>query len=252
MLTAAGLAKIDPIVNAFQQIPLMYRSLDEVDFVRSRLDSTISQRLREKGFVVLFWGDAGWLRFFSKAEGLRPHEFEQMKFFVSASNADEVDLMTKAGWTPVPLELSDALTGLRTGMVEVLPTVPFHALAGQFYTTTPHMLELNWAPLVGAMVVTADLWDQLPPESRDCLRLAAEEAGENIKARGRKENDDAVAAMRNKHGLQVHSVSPALEAEWRETARVFWPLIRGSLVPAEIFDEVERLLVEYRSSAPSQ
>jgi TRAP-type C4-dicarboxylate transport system substrate-binding protein len=102
------------------------------------------------------------------------------------------------------------------------------------------------------MVVTTDLWDQLLPASRKCLRLAAEEAGESIKARGRQENEEAVEAMRNKHGLQVHPVPPTLEAEWRETAQVFWPLIRGSLVPAEIFDEVERLLVEYRSSEPSQ
>ena len=31
---------------------------------------------------------------------------------------------------------------------------PFFALASQVYTPAPHMLELKWAPLVGALVVT--------------------------------------------------------------------------------------------------
>jgi hypothetical protein len=44
-------------------------------------------------------------------------------------------------------------------------------------------------------------------------------------------------------------VSPEVEAEWRRTAEEFYPAIRGRLVPAEFFDEVRRLLAEYRAQA---
>ena len=51
--------------------------------------------------------------------------------------------------------------------------------------------------------------------------------------------------MRNR-GLKVQSVTPEIEAEWRKLAEGFYPQIRGKIVPADIFDEVVRLLQEYR------
>jgi hypothetical protein len=49
-------------------------------------------------------------------------------------------------------------------------------------------------------------------------------------------------------GLTVHSVQPDLEAEWRKAAEAFYPKLRGGLVPADIFDEVVRLLKEHRAA----
>src|SRR3990172_12638165 len=63
-LTAVGLREIDLAVSAMGQMPMMFRSLDELDYVRSRLEPVIDRRLAERGFVVLFWADAGWVRFF--------------------------------------------------------------------------------------------------------------------------------------------------------------------------------------------
>ena len=47
-------------------------------------------------------------------------------------------------------------------------------------------------------------------------------------------------------GLKVQPVTPEMEAEWRKVAEGFYPQIRGKIVPAEIFDEVVRLVQEYR------
>jgi hypothetical protein len=47
----------------------------------------------------------------------------------------------------------------------------------------------------------------------------------------------------------VQAVTPEAEAEWRRQAEQLYPMIRGKLVPAERFDEVQRLLREYRADA---
>jgi TRAP-type C4-dicarboxylate transport system, periplasmic component len=59
LLTAVGLSDIDPSVQALQSIPMFFRSLAEVDYVGEKLRPRLEKRLREKGFVVLFWADAG-------------------------------------------------------------------------------------------------------------------------------------------------------------------------------------------------
>ena len=49
-------------------------------------------------------------------------------------------------------------------------------------------------------------------------------------------------------GLTVQYVTPELEADWRKAAEAFYPKIKGRLVPADVFEEVEWQLNSYRAS----
>jgi TRAP-type C4-dicarboxylate transport system substrate-binding protein len=247
MLTVAGLMLIDDSVSGLQNMPLMFQSLEELDFVRERLRASLEKKLLDKGFVVLFWADAGWVQFFSKRPARQPEECRKMKTFVWAGHQRSIDLMKSLGLDVVPLEFTDTLIGLQTGLIEAVPTIPTYALAGQYYSQTKYMLRLNWVPLVGATVVTKKAWDAVPEGSRAALLQAAEEAGAEIRKRGREENEEAIAAMQ-KRGLQVHELKPEELVEWRKYAESVHPRIRGEVVPADMFDEVQQLLKEYRAS----
>jgi TRAP-type C4-dicarboxylate transport system substrate-binding protein len=117
------------------------------------------------------------------------------------------------------------------------------------YKPAPYMLEVNWAPLVGATVITRKAWDAVPAEARGEMLKAAQEAGVQIKAKSRAESDESVVAMK-KLGLKVQPATPEIETEWRKFAEGFYPQIRGKVVPADLFDEVVRLLQEYRKGKP--
>jgi TRAP-type C4-dicarboxylate transport system substrate-binding protein len=246
-ITITGLQEIDPAVTALQEIPMMFRSLEEVEYVRSHFEPTLERLLAAKGFVVLFWADAGWVRYFSRTAALHPDDFKSLKTFVTAGDIEHFDLLKAAGHAPVALDWSDALTSLQTGMIDVVPTIPYYALAGQLYTVANHLLEINWVPLVGATIISKKTWDRLPATTQARLREAALEAGTQFQAAGRKENDEAVAAMRER-GLTIVPVPPAVAGEWRAMAEDFYPRIRGSMVPADMFDEVARLVARYRSA----
>jgi TRAP-type C4-dicarboxylate transport system substrate-binding protein len=246
VLTVTGLSEIDPSVSALQKMPLMFRSLDEAAYVRTKLAPELERRLAEKGFVVLFWTDAGWVRFFSKEQVILPQDFKKIKIVVSAGDNDQYEVIKGLGFNPVLLEWSDTLTGLQTGMVDSLATVPLHALTSQFYQVTHHMLEVNWLPLVGALIVTKPSWDALPQAEREAMLHAASECGQEFQNQGRQENQEALEAMR-KRGLQVHAVGPEVEKEWRRFAESTYSKVRGRIVPADTFDEVVQILREYRT-----
>jgi TRAP-type transport system periplasmic protein len=246
MLTVVGLSEIDDSVSALQKMPLVFRSWEELDHVRERLRPGLEQRFLDKGFVVLAWGDAGWVRFFSREPARRPADYRRMKVFAWAGDNPQADIMKALGYQPVVLEISDILPGLQTGMIGMVPSTPFWALTLQFYAQAPHMLELNWAPLVGAIVVTRKAWDAMSPAGRQALRQAGERVGTELRALSRREQEASVAAMQ-KRGLRVQPVSAELEAEWREAAERMYPMIRGRMVPAALFDEVLRTLEAYRA-----
>jgi len=250
MLSMNGLAGIDKSINALQDMPMMFRSLDEVEYVRGKMRPVLEKHLAERGFVALFWGDMGWVRFFSKDAAAHPTQFMRMKLFTWAGDNEQLDLMKGMGFNAVPLETADILPGLQTGLINAVDTAPLYALAGQFYGPCPHMLELNYAPLGGATVITQKAWESLPAAAQQVLLSTAGEAGAEITRRSRTESDQAVEAMK-KRGLTIQPATPEIEAEWRALAEGIYPKIRGSMVPEAEFDEVRRLLDEYRKTAPA-
>lgn len=247
LLTVAGLSEIEPGVSGLQNVPMRFHSLDEVDYVGSKMRPMFAERMAKAGFVVLFWGDTGWVRFFSKQPMLTPEDLKKTKMFTWAGNPEFTAMLKSGGLQPVPLETADIVPMLDTGLITSVSLPPFVALAAQVYSRAPHMLELNWAPLTGAMVIRKAVWDKIPAEAKETLLKAAEEAGRSNTTQGRAESDKAVQAMKDK-GLTVHKVTPEMELQWRKASEEFYPKIRGKLIPEEIFGEVERLLTEYRAT----
>jgi len=246
LLSVVGLQEIEPSIAALQVIPLLFRNWDEVDYVREKMRAGMEKKFLDKGFVVLAWGDAGWVRFFSKDAAVRPDDFKKMKFFAWGSEPGQQAIMKSLGYTPVPLETSDILPAIQTGMISVVPSTPYFALATQIYATAPHMLEINWAPIVGALVVTKKSWDEMSPSTQSAVRVASEKAGVQIRAKARQEVEEAVEAMK-KRGLTVNRPTPEQMREWNDLAEKLYPRIRGTMVPAETFDEVMSHLKDFRA-----
>jgi len=246
LLSVVGLREIEPSIAALQSMPLLFRNWEEVDYVREKMRPAMEKKFLDKGFVVLAWGDAGWVRFFSKEAAVRPDDYKRMKFFAWGSEPDQQAIMKSLGYTPVPLETTDILPAIQTGMINVVPSTPYFALATQVYNTAPHMLEINWAPIVGALVVTRKAWDDMSPAVQQAVRTASDKAGAQIRIKARQEVEEAVDAMK-KRGLTVHKPNADQMKEWNELAEKLYPRIRGTMVPAETFDEVMAHLKTYRA-----
>jgi TRAP-type C4-dicarboxylate transport system substrate-binding protein len=246
LLSVVGLREIEPSITALQNLPLLFRSWEELDYVREKMRPAMEKKFFDKGFVVLGWGDAGWVRFFSKDAAVRPDDYKRMKFFAWGSEQEQQAIMKSLGYTPVPLETADILPSIQTGMINVVPSTPYFALASQVYNTAPHMLEINWAPIVGALVVTSKAWDAMTPEAQVALRTAGDKAGLQMRTQARKEVDEAVDAMK-KRGLVVHTPNASEMKEWNALAEGLYPRIRGSMVPADTFDEVFKHVKAYRA-----
>ncbi len=246
LLSVVGLREIEPSIAALQNMPLMFKSWEEVDYVREKMRPAMEKKFLDKGFVVLAWGDAGWVRFFSKEPAVRPDDFKKMKFFAWGSEIEQQEIMKSLGYTPVPLETGDILPSIQTGMINAVPSTPYFALATQIYTTASNMLELNWAPIVGALIITKKAWDELTPEGQAAVREAGAKAGVQLRAKARQEVDDAVEAMK-KRGLKVNKPNAEQMQEWNTLADNLYPRVRGKMVPADTFDEVVGHLKAFRA-----
>lgn len=246
LISAVGLAQIDRSVTCLQLMPMAFHDWREVDYVREKIAGDLEARLRDKGFEVLFWADAGWVRYFSKAPALHPADLKPMKMFVWSGEPQQLTLLRGMGYLPISLETEQILPALSTGMIEVVPVPPFLANALQYNRYANHMIDMNWVPIVGAAIVRRDTWEKLAPALQQELRKIAALTGEKLRLRAREEDEEAIAAMQ-KRGLVVHKLTPETAKAWRSLAESAYPQIRGAMVPADLFDRVLAHVAEFRA-----
>ncbi len=246
MLTAVGLGQIDRAVTALQFFPLMFRDWDDVDRVRDRLQPDLEARLRKAGYVVMFWADAGWVRYFSNKPIKNLRDLKAMRVYASSGDPETVEIF-KEFYTPVVLEPDQILLGLRNGMIDALPVPAFLANFNQVPTYAPYMLDLRWAPVTGALVLTERAWKQLDPKTQAWLKQTSDRAGHEMRRASRLEDEETVQAMKDKMGLKVTTLTPEAEKEWRAEVARRYPLLRDTLVPAPMYDATVEILKASRT-----
>lgn len=250
-LTVTGLGDIDEYFKVFE-IPFFYDSYEEYFHVVERLQPILEKRLEDKGFVFIHWGHGGWIHLFTTEQIHTLDEFKQLKFFVWAGSGETASWWQKNGFRPVPLAATDMATGLQTGMIEALPSPPLAALAYQWFRSTPYMLDLGFAPLIGATVMTKAAWKRLSPEDQQAILSVSQNASRRFATEVPIQDSNAIDEM-TKRGLTVTRLEDeAVIAGWRKAAADFSARMREEIVPIEIYDLAVKARQEYRSQVAAR
>jgi len=248
-LSGVGLAQVEPAV-ACLQMPMLMDSYAEFDYIRDRISPKLEALIEKRGFITLHWSDVGWVHFFTKTPARSPADIRKLKLFTSAGDPEGEKLYKEFGLQVVPLAVTDLLPSLQTNLIQAFDVPPLFALLDQSFGAAKNMIDLKWAPLSGATLLSRRAWDKIPEAQRADFLKAARSAAERARADIRKMGDDAVGAMQ-KRGLNVVRLDAATQADWKKEAEASWPKLRGRVIPEDLFDEVIRLRNEYRAKRPA-
>jgi TRAP-type C4-dicarboxylate transport system substrate-binding protein len=204
--------------------------------------------------VVLNWGDAGWVRFFSDRPIVTPGDLKKLKLFTWAGDPALENAWRKAGFDIVPLAATDLFTALQSGMVNAYSTTAVASLSFQWFGLAPHMLDLNWAPLVGATLIRVDSWERFPQAVRAKMLASAERAGRRFRERTRSFEDEAVKVM-VENGLSVTPLTSQAMPQWEAELADAAKFLGAKYVDPALLERSRSLLEDYRgelaSSAPA-
>jgi len=251
-LTGVGLGDIDQGV-ACLQIPMMFDSYAELDYVRDRIAPKLEKRIEQKGYLVLNWGDAGWVQFFSTKPVNQLADLRRLKLFTWAGDPIEQELWETNGFHVVPLPGTEIVNQLRTNGIEAVPMPALYVETSNLYDFTKYMCDVKWAPLVGATIVARNVWEKIPANQRDQMLAAARRAGDALKQDIRDQGERAIVTMtKGKPGqrankLTVTHLNDAALAEWRKQTEAIYPKMKGKMVPPDLFDDAQRLRDEFRA-----
>ena len=244
-ISNAGLAEIDPRAYALM-LPLMFETYAEWDYVRQEINPVLETNLAQKGFIVLAWSDVGWVYFFTKEPMRSPDDLKAMSLAGSATEATTIEIFKWAGFNPVPISAVDMMTGFQTGLIDSTYLPIILAEGSQFYRQAPHMTNMRWAPLQGAVVMHETAWKKLTPDQQQEVRRITRQAGDDLRTSNREAEEQSLDAMKRR-GLSVVELDEATLQLWRDAAAEAYPRVRDNLVPPEMFDRVQQLRDAYRS-----
>jgi len=237
-LSLAGLQRISTAVNVLA-IPMLMDGPEDLARVRAAMEPRIEALLEDQGYVLLQWGDVGWLRFFLPTPEYRPDDVRKRKTPLWCEDATGA-IWRENGFQSVVLNQADILPGLQTGLIDAVGTTPLFILANQWFPFLPYMVEMPYIPLVGATLIDRRAWEEIPAQMRPELMRISREAGALIQGEIYKLEADAIAAMEAR-GLQVIQPDPEIVEEWRELFRSSYDRLRGEMIPPEWFDEAVRV-----------
>jgi TRAP-type C4-dicarboxylate transport system substrate-binding protein len=207
-VSGSGLPLIDSIVDCLS-MPLMFEDYAELDAVRGSIVQELEASFRRKGYEVLNWSEAGWVHFFAKEPVRTPDDLRRLRLWIATGDPLHERMARELDFRVVPLPVTDMLTGLQTGLIEVIDVPPLFALLDRSYAAAPYMTDLRFAPLNAATVMTAAAWGRVPEAFQEPMRRAARELAGKLRVELDRIEQEAIADREAWH-REARAVYPRL------------------------------------------
>lgn len=242
--TGFGMGAITSEFRAIE-LPFMFHTVEEVDYVRHKLDPVFREMFREKGFTLLGWADVGFVYLFSNEPIRNPDDLRAAKVWTWSGDKLAELFFTAFDVSPIPLALPDVLTSLQMGVVNAVYAPPLACIALQWFTRVKYMSDVPITYGFGSMLISNRFLEKLSPGDVAILQELAEKHSKELIDRTRRENKEALDLIRDE-GVEILEIKPSVIAEFFTTGQSAWSEGVGRLYPQELLDRVSSEVEAYR------
>lgn len=248
VFTSGGLSAADADIGLYS-LPLQFRSLAEVDYVRTRLDPELLAGLERSGFVSFGLAEGGFALLMADSPVRTIADMRGKKIWVPEGDTVSYRGMESLGLAPVTLPITDVMTGLEAGLIDVIASSPIGAVAFQWYTRVKYVTDTPLSYLFATLVIDRRAFARLDAADQAVMRRVMGQVYRDLDHQNRLDNAAASAAMRQQ-GLEFITPAPAEVRLWRDKAAALVRELQAEkrYTPA-LFDRFQALLTEYRSRA---
>ena len=212
MVVSSALSAIDKDQQLYG-LPLVFHSYEEVDHVRAKFDEVVCSTLEAKGLVPFGIIEGGFAYILSVNPTTSLADLKGRKAWVPANDKIAQATLEAAGLSPVPLPLSDVLTGLQTKLIDTVAGPPVGAVALQWFTKATYFTDWPILYSYGSIVMGTKALNRLSETDREIVREVLTRISEQLNKRSRNDNIEARKALA-KQGVQFVSMSEDGISQW--------------------------------------
>ena len=249
VFTSNGLQERYPDIVIYGS-PMLFDTLDEVDFVRKRIDERLTLGLEKAGFASFGFAGGGFAYLLSNKPVKGIADLRGQKIWVPEGDPTSYAAMESLELSPVALPITDVLTGLQTGLLNIVATPPVGAVVLQWYTKTKYITTQPLSYTIGLLAIDKSALKNISAADQLVLREVMTRLYEHFDAQNRIDNAKAEDALRA-NGMQFLQLDPAEVPVWREsTARAMDKLAADGGISGDLLREARGYVNEYRAAHP--
>ena len=245
-ITVGAVSQYSPDTQVYS-LPMLFRNLEEVTYVRHKLDKRLLQELEQNGFVSFGLVEGGFAYIMSLSPIKSVSQLRSSKAWIPSSDEFAMETIKAYDVQPIPLPMGDVLTGLQTGLIDTVAAPPIVTIALHWHTQVRYLTEMPLLYSNGILIIEKNAFNKLDKQDQKIMREVMGRVFTEIDKQNRLDNKSAFAALQNQ-GIELVKPDPAQLQEWRRYAEAaIKQLIESGKISKKIVQTVEQYLAEYRT-----
>ena len=222
-MLAPSVSKFGPLgAREFEifDIPYIFDSNDDLHKVtEGPVGKSLFKKLESKGILGLAYWDNGFKEMSANKPLRKPEDMKGLKIRIQSSKVLG-DQIKAFGALPQVMAFSEVYQALQTGVVDGQENTPSNFYTQKMHEVQKYLTLTDHGVIEYAVIVNRKFWEGLPPDIRTTLEGAMKDATKYANDIAKKENDDALAAVKASGKTEIITLTPAEKAAWKKAALV--------------------------------
>ena len=231
-------------------LPFTFASLEEVDYVRQRMDAAIIKGLEQNGLVTFGFAEGGFARLMSQSAIETVEDLRRQKVWIPSNEMMSLATVKAFGISPIPLPPAEVRTGLQTGLVNTVAISPIGAVGLQWHTHLKYMTQTPIVYLYAFLAIDAKAFNRIKPDDQQVVRSVMRRIWQQMDRQNRNDNRQALRVLQQQGIVFIDPSAQELKRWQQIAAKIPQQLISSGQLSAEIVAQQERHLATYRAMHP--
>jgi len=218
-MLAPSLAKFAPLgLKEFEvfDLPFIFDDYKELHKVtQGPVGAKLLKKLETKGLIGLAYWDNGFKVMSANKPLKEPGDFRGLKMRIQSSKVLDSQ-MRAVGAMPQVLAFSEVYQALQTGVVDGTENPPSNLYTQKMHEVQKYVTMSNHGYLGYAVLVNKKFWMGLPADIRAALESSMKDATAFANSVAKKDNDQAMAAVKKSGRSQIITLTSAERAAWKK------------------------------------
>jgi TRAP-type C4-dicarboxylate transport system substrate-binding protein len=227
-------------------LPFVFDSMDEVNYVRERMDETLAAGFADQGYVTFgFAGDFAIILSNNPVRGL--DDLRGRKIWLPEGDAISDRALKKLQLVPNSKPISDVMTGLKTGLFDVVAIPPAAAVLLQWHTAVSYLTDMPVIYAMQFMAIQKRVFDKLSAEDQQVMREVLTQVYAEINEQAPIDAANAREALANSGITIVEPNAGEFERIQKVMAENNQDMAKQGLFSLELLNTMQQYIDEYRS-----
>jgi C4-dicarboxylate-binding protein DctP len=218
-MLAPSVSKFGPLgAREFEifDLPFLFDSYDDLHKVTDGpVGKALFKKLESKGITGLAYWVNGFKDMSANKPLRKPEDMKGLKMRIQSSKVLESE-MRAFGALPQVMAFSEVYQAMQTGVVDGSENPPSNFYTQKMHEVQKYLTLTDHGVIEYAVIVNKKFWDGLPADIRTTLEGAMKDTTKYADDIAKKENDDALAAVKASGKTEIITLTPAEKAAWKK------------------------------------